>query len=50
MLERYAYSASGVRRIMAPDFTARSASSYDWEFAYKGQFRASKIQSIKDGL
>lgn len=24
---------------MAPDFTPRTTSTYDWEFAYKGQFR-----------
>jgi RHS repeat-associated protein len=37
--ERYAYSAFGIRRIMAPDFTARSTSSLAWEFGFQGQFR-----------
>ena len=37
--ERYAYSAFGVRRIMAADFTPRSTSSYAWDFGFQGQFR-----------
>jgi RHS repeat-associated protein len=37
--ERYAYSAFGVRRIMAADFSPRSTSSYAWEFGFQGQFR-----------
>ena len=36
--ERYGYSAFGVRRIMAPDFSARSVSSFDWNFGFQGQF------------
>jgi|GEM_PF-2334687 len=39
VVERYAYSAFGVRRIKAADFTPRTESDYNWEFAYKGQFR-----------
>ncbi|MCB1245506.1 MAG: hypothetical protein KDN04_22530, partial [Verrucomicrobiae bacterium] len=39
VVERYAYSAFGVRRVMAPDFTPRSASTVDWVFAFQGQFR-----------
>jgi RHS repeat-associated protein len=38
-LERYAYSAFGVRRIMAADFSPRSTSSYAWDFGFQGQFR-----------
>ncbi len=37
--ERYAYSAFGVRRIMAPDFSPRSSSTYAWDFGFQGQFR-----------
>jgi RHS repeat-associated protein len=36
--ERYAYSAFGVRRIMAADFTPRSSSSFAWDFGFQGQF------------
>jgi len=36
--ERYGYSAFGVRRVMAPDFSARSSSDFDWEFGFQGQF------------
>jgi len=39
VLERYAYSAFGVRRIMAVDFSPRSTSSYAWDFGFQGQFR-----------
>ena len=38
VVERYAYSAFGARRVMAPDFTPRSASAVDWVFAFQGQF------------
>ena len=37
--ERYAYSAFGVRRIMAADFSPRSSSGYAWDFGFQGQFR-----------
>jgi RHS repeat-associated protein len=40
--ERYAYSAFGVRRIMAADFSPRSTSSYAWDFGFQGQFRDSE--------
>ena len=36
--ERYAFSAFGVRRILAPDFNPRSGSECAWEFAFQGQF------------
>jgi len=36
--ERYAYSAFGVRRIMAADFSVRSSSIYAWDFGFQGQF------------
>ena len=42
VLERYAYSAFGVRRIMAADFSPRSTSSYAWDFGFQGQFRDSE--------
>ncbi|MBL9154611.1 MAG: RHS repeat-associated core domain-containing protein [Verrucomicrobiales bacterium] len=37
--ERYGYSAFGVRRVMAADFTPKTGSDYDWEFGFQGQFR-----------
>jgi RHS repeat-associated protein len=37
--ERYAYSAFGVRRIMAADFSSRPTSSFAWDFGFQGQFR-----------
>jgi RHS repeat-associated protein len=37
--ERYTYSAFGVRRIMAADFSPRSTSSHAWDFGFQGQFR-----------
>jgi RHS repeat-associated protein len=39
VLERYAYSAFGERRITAADFSPRSTSSYAWDFGFQGQFR-----------
>ena len=36
--ERYAFSAFGVRSIMAPDFSARTASECEWDFGFQGQF------------
>jgi RHS repeat-associated protein len=39
VLERYAYAAFGPRRVMAPNFTSRSNSLYDWEFGFQGQLR-----------
>ena len=35
--ERYAFSAFGVRRILAPDFSARETSECDFEFGFQGQ-------------
>ncbi|MBL9153310.1 MAG: RHS repeat-associated core domain-containing protein, partial [Verrucomicrobiales bacterium] len=37
--ERYAYSAFGVLRVRAADFTPKTGSDYDWEFGFQGQFR-----------
>jgi len=37
VLERYDFSAFGIRRIMAADFSARSSSNYAWRFGFKGQ-------------
>ena len=39
VLERYGYSAFGVERVMAADFTPKTGSDYDWEFGFQGQFR-----------
>jgi len=44
VLERYAYSAFGVRRIMAADFSPRSTSSYAWDFGFQGQFRDAETE------
>jgi RHS repeat-associated protein len=37
--ERYAYSAFGVRRVMAADFSTRADSDFAWDFGFQGQFR-----------
>ena len=39
VLERYAYSAFGVRHVMAEDFTPRTSSDYAGDFGFQGQFR-----------
>ena len=36
--ERYAFSAFGVRSILAPDFSPRDVSECEWEFGFQGQF------------
>lgn len=36
--ERFAYSAFGVPLILAPDYAARSGSSFVWDFLFHGQF------------
>jgi RHS repeat-associated protein len=36
--ERYAFSAFGIRRILAPDFTPRSTSECGFELGFQGQF------------
>ena len=38
VLERYAFTAFGKRRVLAPDYTDRGTSSYDWDFGFQGQF------------
>jgi RHS repeat-associated protein len=38
VVERYRFSAFGLRAILDPDFDPRAASLYDWDFAFKGQF------------
>ena len=38
VVERYRFSAFGLRSVMAPDFSARITSDYAWDFAFKGQF------------
>lgn len=38
VVERYRFSAFGLRSILAPDFSPRTTSDYDWDFAFKGQF------------
>jgi RHS repeat-associated protein len=37
--ERYTYSAFGLATILTPSFTARSATSFAWNFLFHGQFR-----------
>jgi len=36
--ERYAFSAFGIRSIMAPDFTPITSSECEWIFAFQGKF------------
>ncbi len=36
--ERYDYSAFGLRRILAPDWSSRSTSECAWTFGFQGQF------------
>ena len=38
VLERYGYNAFGLSRVMAPDFSSRTTSLYDWETRY-GAYR-----------
>jgi RHS repeat-associated protein len=38
VVERYRFSAFGLRAILDPDFDPRATSLYDWDFAFKGQF------------
>ena len=38
VVERYGYSPFGVRRVMAPDFSERASSEYDWDCGFQGQF------------
>jgi RHS repeat-associated protein len=38
VIERYSFSAFGVRRILAPDWTARTTSESVFEFGFQGQF------------
>jgi RHS repeat-associated protein len=37
--ERYTYTAFGLASILTPSFTARSATSFAWNFFFHGQFR-----------
>jgi len=36
--ERYGFSAFGVRRVLAADFSGRSSSNFGWLFGFHGQF------------
>ena len=36
--ERYAYSAFGMRRVLAPEFAPRTTSDCEFEFGFQGQF------------
>jgi len=38
VVERYGFSAFGVREVMAPDWTPRAESWFEWEFGFHGQF------------
>ena len=39
VLERYAYDAFGNVRFLAPDYSDRSGSDFDWEFLFHAEFR-----------
>ena len=47
--ERYAFSAFGIRSIMAGDFTSRANSSFSWEFAFQGQFEDAETGYLNYG-
>ena len=49
VMERYAFSAFGVRRILAPDFSARSISECGFEFAFQGQFQDTETSLLNYG-
>jgi RHS repeat-associated protein len=36
--ERYAWSAFGLRSVLAPNWAPRAGSLFDWDFAFHGQF------------
>src|SRR5690606_11907973 len=38
VVERYGFSAFGVREVMAPDWSPRAESWFAWEFGFHGQF------------
>ncbi len=38
VLERYGFSGFGIRRVMAPDFSERTSSSFEVAFGFQGQF------------
>jgi RHS repeat-associated protein len=38
VVERYRFSAFGLRTILDPDFDPRAESDFGWDFAFKGQF------------
>jgi RHS repeat-associated protein len=38
VVERYRFSAFGLRTVLAPDFIPRAVSDYEWDFGFKGQF------------
>ncbi len=43
VLERYGFSAFGIRRVMAPNFSPRSNALYAWDFGFQGQFLDAEI-------
>ncbi|GAA5142419.1 hypothetical protein GCM10023213_28340 [Prosthecobacter algae] len=38
VMERYQFSAFGLRSVLTSDFISRTASHYEWDFGFKGQF------------
>lgn len=38
IVERYRFSAFGLRSILGPDLSPRITSNYVWDFGFKGQF------------
>jgi RHS repeat-associated protein len=47
--ERYAFSAFGLRSVLAPDYTSRSLSESAFEFAFQGQFEDSETGWLNYG-
>jgi RHS repeat-associated protein len=47
--ERYAFSAFGLRAVLAPNYSTRSTSESDFEFAFQGQFEDSETGWLNYG-
>ncbi len=47
--ERYGYEAFGVGRFLAPDYSRFTASTYEWEFLFHGEFQDSATRLYNYG-
>ncbi len=50
VVERYAYDTFGNVRFLAPDYSPRSASDFDWDFLFHGEFRDALTQLYNYGF